>query len=280
MFPGETLTPCCKYDGCIILADKRDDIEFDMTKDEFEQAMKTRGKTIPSEVKLKWICKRNNHNFPSDYKNIKRGHGCPYCSGRAKAIGLLIHTILEYYCILLFNLKNCHIEYEYFVSSTRKFHIDLRIIRNDNFKDNIEVRQRIVVFSFQIEGISIDFTLSVMPDVFLNKCYKDYHSKTQFLMIVSILKENNDLIPILNQTIQNKKNISFKENIRVLSMEQFLEFLGLMGKENNLSKEKVIILSNINEYVDLANEALSSDKKINKLVELEKDYRELLKNFN
>jgi len=47
-----------------------------------------------------------------------------------------------------------------------------------------------------------------------------------------------------------------------------------------LSKEELIILSNINEYVDLANDALSSDKKLNKLVESEKDYRELLKNFN
>lgn len=268
------------YNDCIILSDKRDDVEFDMTKDEFDEAMKNRGKTIPSEVKLKWICERKIHHFPSNYKNLKQGHSCPYCSGRAKAIGLLIHPILEYYCLLLFNLRNCRIEYEYFVSPTRKFHIDLRIIRNDNFKDNIEVRQRIVVFSFQIEGISIDFTLSVMPDVFLNKCYKGYQSKTQFLMIVSILKDNNDLIPILNQIIQDKKNISFKENIKVLSLEQFLEFLGLTGKRKSLSKEEVKILSNINEYVDLANEALSSDKNLNKLVELEKDYRELLKNFN
>ncbi len=166
------------------------------------------------------------------------------------------------------------------MSSTRKFQIDLSIIRNDNFKDNIEVRQRIVVFSLQIEEISIDFTLSVKPDVFLDKCNKEYHSKTQFLMIVSILKDNNDLIPILNQIIKDKKNISFKENIKILSLEQFLEFLGLTGKRKSLSKEEVEILSNINEYVDLANEALSSDKILNKLVELEKDYRELLKNFN
>ncbi|NGX49945.1 MAG: hypothetical protein K940chlam5_01554 [Candidatus Anoxychlamydiales bacterium] len=268
------------YNDCIILSDKRDDVEFDMTKNEFDEAMKNRGKTIPSGVKLKWICEKNSHHFLSNYKNIKQNHGCPYCSKRAKAIGLLIHPILEYYCLLLFNLRNCHIEYEYFVSSTRKFQTDLKISRNDNFKDNIEVLQRIVVFSFQIEGISIDFTLSVRPVVFLNKCYKEYHSKTQFLMIVSILKDNNDLLPILNQIIQDKKNISFKENIKVLSLEQFLEFLGLTGKIKSLSKEKVKILSNINEYVDLANEALSSDKKLNKLVELEKDYRELLKNFN
>lgn len=119
-----------------------------------------------------------------------------------------------------------------------------------------------------------------MPDVFLNKCYKEYHNKTQFLMIVSILKDNNELIPILNQIIQEKKKISFKENIKVLSLEQFLEFLCLTGKRKRLSKEEVKILSNINEYVDLANEALSSDIKLNKLIELEKDYRELLKNFN
>ncbi len=79
---------------------------------------------------------------------------------------------------------------------------------------------------------------------------------------------------------KDKKNISFKENIKVLSLEQFLKFLGFTGKKTTLSKEEVIILSNINEYVDLANEALSSDKKLNKLVELEKDYRDLLKNFN
>ena len=99
-------------------------------------------------------------------------------------------------------------------------------------------------------------------------------------MIVSILKENIDLIPILNQIIQEKKNISYKENIKVLSLKQFLEFSGLSGKKHTLSKEELIILSKINEYVDLANDALSSDKKLNKLVESEKDYRELLKNFN
>ncbi len=80
---------------CIILSDKRDDIKFDMTKDEFDETMKNRGKTIPSEVKLKWICERNIHHFQSNYKNLKQGHGCPYCSGRTRAIGLLIHPILE-----------------------------------------------------------------------------------------------------------------------------------------------------------------------------------------
>ena len=87
-------------------------------------------------------------------------------------------------------------------------------------------------------------------------------------------------MPILNQIILDKKNINFKNNIKVLSLEQFLEFLGLTGKRKILSREEKKILSNINEYVDLANDALSSDKKLNKLIGLEKDYRELLKDFN
>ena len=54
-----------------------------------------------------------------------------------------------------------------------------------------------------------------MPDVFLNKCYKN------LLMIVSILKENIDLIPILNQIIQEKKILATKKILRSYHWSNF-----------------------------------------------------------
>ncbi len=267
------------FEDCVELGVEKG-YKFDMSEDEFNKAMDNRGTNRPSEVKLYWICRRaeKNHHFPSHYKNINQDHGCPFCADRAQAIGRLIHPILEYYSIVLFRLRNCTAKHEFIVSSTRQFKSDLLIVRNNIFIDSIETQQNIMIFSFMIDEITVDFTLSIKPEVFLNKCYKEYQNKKRFLIIVSILKNNHDLGD-LNKIIQDTSDIDFRENIKVITFMQFLEFMGLK-KGKSLSKDETKILTDFIKHVDLANEALISDERLNELIELEKNYRELLQDFN
>jgi len=258
------------FEDCVELGIEKG-YELDISEDKFNTAMEERGTTKPSEVKLYWICRRaeGSHHFPSNYKNLNQDHGCPFCADKAKAIGKLIHPFLEYDSIALLCLRNCIATHEFLVSSTRQFKSDLRIMRNNNFIDSIETQQNIVAFSFIINEITVDFTLSIKPIVILNKCYKEYQNKKRFLIIVSILKNHHDLID-LNDLIQDTDDIDFRENIKVITFVQFLEFLGL--KETKyLSNNEIKILSDFNQHVDLANDSLISDESLNELIELEKN---------
>ncbi|MFX1504266.1 MAG: hypothetical protein ACFFDH_25120, partial [Promethearchaeota archaeon] len=70
------------YEDCATLGNSRDDLEFYMTREEFNKAMDNRGKKNPSYVSLKWRCMKNpEHIWPATYKRIKRGSGCRYCHG-------------------------------------------------------------------------------------------------------------------------------------------------------------------------------------------------------
>ena len=53
-----------------------------------------------------------------------------------------------------------------------------------------------------------------------------------------------------------------------------------LKKGKSLSKDEAEILSDFTHHVDLANEALASDDKLNELIELTKKYRDLLQNFD
>ena len=70
------------YEECIKAAkNSLKNIEFVMTKEEFDEVMKNRGRVKPSEVKLKWKCKVENHIFLAPIHSIKKGKGCYYCFG-------------------------------------------------------------------------------------------------------------------------------------------------------------------------------------------------------
>ncbi|MBD3342269.1 MAG: hypothetical protein GF353_24425 [Candidatus Lokiarchaeota archaeon] len=74
--------PLCRqisYNDCKKLGDSRDDLEFDMSRKEFNYAMSRRRKS-PSHVKLRWRCTKNRqHTWKAHYRNISDGNGCPKC---------------------------------------------------------------------------------------------------------------------------------------------------------------------------------------------------------
>ncbi len=81
--------PHCRiisYEDCVRLGQEKEDLDFDMTPEEFKEAMYSRGSTPPSEVKLRWRCGINSdHTWNAIYNNIKNlGSGCPYCSKAGK----------------------------------------------------------------------------------------------------------------------------------------------------------------------------------------------------
>lgn len=90
-----------KYEDCIAITENSSKgIEFAMTRYEFEDVIRNRGKTPPTSVKLIWKCKNKGHFFPCVYYGIQKDQGCPFCGERKKVIGDLNHPILEYFTIL------------------------------------------------------------------------------------------------------------------------------------------------------------------------------------
>jgi len=72
-------------EDCVILGNGRKDLDFHMTYKEFNQAMKNRGALKPSQVKLRWICRKNSkHVLSKSYNNVKLGKGCNYCNDEGK----------------------------------------------------------------------------------------------------------------------------------------------------------------------------------------------------
>ncbi len=272
------------YNDCISLTKKRADIDFNMSKEEFKRAMENREGSIPSEVKLDWVCKLHNHPFLSTFKTLNAvnkdssyKHICPFCSDIKRAIGTYFHPILEYISLKLLKLKNCSASYESIISKNTKFRYDLKVIRNKALID-LEEDQYVLEFDDYIKNLIIDFTFSVYYGVFLNKCTK-YHSQDRFLIIVSFVKNNENAVLGLNNSIQRTKGISYKKNIKVLTVEEYLNFLGYYSSKFN-SLEELKWFNKINKYVKLANDALESEDLIPKIVKKEKKYRKLLEKIN
>lgn len=67
------------YEKYLNLGDSREDLDFDMTKKEFEETMRNRGSVRPSWVKVRWRCTKYGHTWMALYHNIKQGTGCPIC---------------------------------------------------------------------------------------------------------------------------------------------------------------------------------------------------------
>ena len=76
------LTPSIRkssYEKYIEMGESREDLDFDMTREEFEDLMDNKGFIRPSWVKVRWRCIRFSHKWYSVYNNIKNGTGCPHC---------------------------------------------------------------------------------------------------------------------------------------------------------------------------------------------------------
>jgi len=269
------------YEKCIELSESREDLIFDMTREEFTNAITDRGSKTPNAVQLRWRCLINSsHTWPASYNLISVGRGCPYCGERVKIIGEQIHHVIEYLSLRYLKLKDCQAEREVEVSPNRKYRIDLLIERNKNFIENIEKKQQVVNFQERIKKISIDFTFSLDSQKILKKCFKKYQNKERVLVIVLIREQKNNNAREFQQHIINTKNIQEKENITVINYYEFLRLLDLTpGMDNwrTLTKIEKNILSKLIWVRDLAMNSIEFDSIFDELMKAGKKYRNLLK---
>ncbi|MHA1703875.1 MAG: zinc-ribbon domain-containing protein, partial [Promethearchaeota archaeon] len=274
------------YSDYLELGSIRDDLDCTMSKEEFENTIRInnnlpqRKRKTPSQVGLLWKCLNNisHENWIASYNSIKQGSGCFFCGDRIKTIGQFIHPILEYYSLkLLVGLYNYTVSYESQFIQDRQLRPDLIIERNDQFKNHLECFQCIINFPEEIKSISIDFTFGLNRDGILKKCNKQYHSNSQFLLIVMLREDQFCNIDVINDLILDKININHSEHIRAINYSNFLDFLGIFGLENNIDdfllsdnerkieRSKRKILNVFKKIKKLALESIESDSRLKKL---------------
>ncbi len=219
-----------------------------------------------------WVLK--NNLIPS-VTNLA-GTWCPTCQDRISAIGTFGHVPIEYFSLIHFNSKNCKVAHEKTLEEgTRP---DLIVEREDNFKDKIEKRQKVVVFPYYIKRIAVDFTMSLTSSTILKKCFKNYQSKTRFLLIV-LMREGKYVTP---QKVQNLININpdinseDKKRIKVINFEAYLDFLNLGSRNLDKTEKEKKIESKLRGIVTLCKKSVDSDSAIATLVEKSEKYAKLL----
>lgn len=269
------------YEKCIELAESRDDLSFDMTREEFLNALNDRGSKVPNAIQLQWRCLVNSsHHWSASYNNIDSGNGCPFCGERVRIIGEQIHYIVEYLSKKYLKINNCHVNHEVEVSPNRKYRIDLMVERNKNFIDNIEKNQNFVDIPEKLKKVAIDFTFSLNLDKILKKCSKKYQNSERFLLIVLIREHRNNNAKEFQQQIVNSNNIQNKENIKITNYKDYLHFIGLipgMDKWRALTKIEKKILTKFVWAKNIAINSIEFDSIFDDLIKAGNRYRNLLK---
>ncbi len=275
------------YEDYIKICNSRSDLQVGMTLSEFNDAMEKNSnlqkdeRLTPSQVKLLWICALNDYHvhWSANYNSTSKGSGCPLCGELIKAIGHLIHPIIELYSLrLLVDLNNCNASYETHIVDKRQYHPDLFIERDSNFLINIEQNQNIIHSWKNITFFSIDFTFGLNIDGILNKCKKGYQNEFFYLIIVLIRENSYCNTKTVTNLIKSDDSIYFPENIIVINFNQYLKFLGSQNMQTNLQNydkqniQKLPIKSktfiSFEKVIELALKSIKSQKNLIELKQL------------
>jgi len=288
---GKECPECRKilYKNYVELVNERPELVIGLSESEFTANMAENDllpreeRQRPSQVPLSWKCKFKKHTWLAPYNNIKKGHGCPFCGERAKAIGLLSHPIIEYYSLkFLIDLKDCQVKYEKSITQDRKFRPDLFIERNFNFRINIEKLQRIVRFPNKIKRVVVDVTFGSNIIGILDKCYRQYQSEDRYLIIVMMREEKGCTVEIIQRLIKEAQNINKKDHIKVINFKGYLEFLGLQKKIDNFrpsSEAEKKIAKKLHWAKKLSLDSFDSEAEFKKLIKSNKLYSDLISKY-
>ena len=267
------------YEKCIELGDSRDDLSFYMNRVEFNNAMGNKGNKTPNEVLLKWKCLiKSDHTWWASYNGIDRGNGCPLCGERARVIGEQLHHILQYLSHTYFEIKKCSINIEGEVDPHRKFRVDILINRYPEFFTNIEQLQQVIQIPNNIKKVLIDFTFSLDPIKIVEKCFRRYHSREKFLIIVLLQEQRRRNKRKFNQLINKSNSIKMKKHILVINFIDYLEFINLIPNIQSwrsLSDLEKDILYKFQWVIEIGRKAIESDLSFDKLIETAKPLRNL-----
>lgn len=217
-----------------------------------------------------WVSKGNLLPKPSN----PTGGWCKVCTDRIRAISDYAHIIIEYYSLFYLNLKNCRGKHEDTLDEgTRP---DLTFKRDHNFKSIIEAYQRVILFSNDIEEITVDFTMSLIPSIILSKCFRSYQNESRYLLIVLMREEGFVTTQNIQELIIDNEDLDNDEKslIKVLNFDEYLQFLNLEKKGDSLSKREEKIMSTLKKTIKLSIEAIKSRSALEKLTSLsEKCYK-------
>ncbi|MHA1468299.1 MAG: hypothetical protein ACTSP6_09525 [Promethearchaeota archaeon] len=169
---------------------------------------------------------------------------------RSAYVGILSHGILEEFFMKKLIKKGFNVENESLINTPNSLHrADLLInALNDSTTNLPEITEE------SVESITVDFTLTTENKYIIDKTYRNYQRSDRMLYIVLYSEDRNKRSKELKEIIENTV-FSFKEKVRVLTLENFCMIFNLSNKD-----QKEIL-----EKLKLFYEAIKNDDALEKL---------------
>jgi hypothetical protein len=210
-----------------------------MSRKEFSDAMKDRGKTFPGRVKLRWKCTTDpSHTWPASYNNVKEGSGCIYCAEAYGLVGTQLHKIIQYiitrFLLPLKAYSEVIVTHEKVRDgSVRKSRVDSLILNINNRKylsDRLLNHPRLLK-EIRLNEKFLKHTKAFMFDYTSDLSIKNIKEKAR-----KYQKEDIILFIVGTKWKKWKRNTNKRvldtiyKNVRVIKYDLFADLIGLTGK--------------------------------------------------
>ena len=248
-----------QFEDCIALGNSRDDIDFTMTREQFNGARK-KGKEKgigPNKVKFTWTCLRDGEHgdFPAAYSNVKdnpnrKGTGCPRCSDIFNILCIHVHTAIKYivssflFDIGIKSYSEILVSRIYENFSWKDCIIDSFLLNINCYLENRILNSSKLLHELRLEGINLsnikgflfDYTADVSDKNISSKIRK-YQKKDMLLFIVGTKWKKNKKERVIN---------TIYKNVRVIRYDLFAELIGFKDIFLNKFKQICKIFDNDN----------------------------------
>jgi len=191
-------------------------------------------------------------------------------------IGNIMHPLYEQIVIAYLRSKGVRVSHESLVHYPRGFRADNIIERRGNFENNIEPLQNIISIPSSIKLITVDYTYTSDFDRIAEKFEKHYQSEDRLLVIVLLGQKNDRDIQNINDKLQDAVSkddgSGHLKNIRIITSEEYKEFLGFDGNFDEIynryqdyafnifhSQSLLYEATHLQEYAELYLEGLKGD---------------------
>ena len=189
-------------------------------------------------------------------------------------LGNIIHPIYERLLIEYLESKSVRVSHESFVHHIRNWRVDNIIERKSikermsgtksKFETNIEAHQNILTIPDSINLITVDYTYMSDFNFIKEKFDKHYQSEDRLLIIVLLGQKNDrDIRNIdnkLQQAISENDGSKHLENVRIITSEQYKEFLGFDGNFEKQFNRYQELSFNLFHSMNLLFEAITQNK--------------------
>ena len=150
-------------------------------------------------------------------------------------IGIIMHRLYQAVVFKYLRSKGVDSAHEVLVNYPhRGFRVDDIIKINDLFRKEIEAKQDILSIPKNIELLAVDYTYTSNIAFIMEKLDKHYQSGNRMLLIVLLGEKSDKAIQDINDALQNAisndDGSRHLENVRILTSEEYKEFLGFDGQ--------------------------------------------------